>query len=395
MKTPVIPSPIGFKAGGIHCGIKKRHKDLALIYSQVPAAAAGMLTTNQAKAAPVKITKEVIADGAVQAIIVNSGNANACTGVQGERDALEMARATAEKLNIDISKVAVASTGHIGKLLPIRKIINGIEKLSSRLSPNQFLGVAQAIMTTDTHPKYISRQINLGGKIITITAVAKGAGMIYPHMATMLCFICTDLNIAPPLLSGIVTNSVSRSFNCISVDACTSTNDMVLAMANGMAENPRIDSPGNELNIVQEEFNHITIELAQMIVADAEGATKLIQVEVTGCHSFDGARRIAFSVANFNLLKCTFFGASINWGRIMAAIGSAPVRLDPAQIDVYLHEKQIIKNGNLTTGIPLPEISALLKQRNITVKIDLHQGSHGATVWTCDLSPKYIKINMQ
>ena len=395
MKTPVIPSPIGFKAGGIHCGIKKRLKDLALIYSQTPAAAAGMFTTNQVKAASVKLTKQVISHGAIQAIIANSGNANACTGLQGEHDTLEMARATAEKLGIDISKVAVASTGPIGKPLPIREIITGIEKLSSHISPDLFGDAAQAILTTDTTEKFASEQITLGGKKVTITGIAKGAGMIYPYMATMLCFICTDLDIAPTLLSSVLKNSVTRSLNCISVDACTSTNDMVLVMANGMAGNETINTLGEELNAVQKAFHHITVELARQIVADAEGATKLIQIEVTGGHSFEEARRIAFNIANYNLLKCSFFAETINRGRIMAAIGSAPVRLDPARIDVFLEDEQLIKNGELCPDIPSSETTTRLRQKNITIKIDLHQGNQEAAVWTCDLSPKYIKINME
>lgn len=366
MKTMDIPSPIGFKAGGIHCGIKKRSKDLAIIFSEVPAACAGMFTTNQIQAAPVKLTKDVIGNGVLQAIVINSGNANTLTGPQGERDALEMARATAGVLGIDVAKVAVASTGPIGKYLPIRNIIDGIEKLGKKISPGLFPDAAQAIRTTDTYPKFISKKIDN----CTITAIAKGAGMIFPHMATMLCFIVTDLKIAQPLLQEILKNSVEESFNCISVDGCMSTNDMALVMANGMAENPTIDPER-----IQAEFKDITKELAKMIVSDGEGATKLIEIQVSGAQSTEDAREVAFSIANYNLLKCSFFAETLNLGRLMAAIGSSSVKTNPDNIKVHGPSN--------------------LKQKKIDIKVELTQGTCNATVWTTDISPKYVKINME
>ncbi len=360
-----LPSPTGFKAGGIHCGIKKRAKDLSIIYSEVPAVCAGMFTTNQIQAESVKLTKKVVSTGVLQAIAVNSGNANALTGTTGERDSLEMARATAGALGIDVCKVAVASTGPIGKTLPIKRVIDGIERLGKKIDSNSFIDAARGIMTTDTHPKFISKSIGSG----TITAIAKGAGMIFPHMATMLCFIATDLKIAQPLLAEILRDSVEESFNCISIDGCMSTNDMVLAMANGMAKNPP-----DELSLIQNAFKEITKELARMIVNDGEGATKLVELEVSGAPSFDDARAVGFSIANYNLLKCSFFSETLNIGRIMAAIGSSPVVINPENIN--------IQAGNN------------LKQRNISIKINLNMGNHKATVWTTDLSPRYVKINM-
>lgn len=373
MKAPDIPAPKGFKVGGIHCGIKKRRKDLSLIYSEVPATAAGMFTTNQIKSASVKLTKDVVSNGIIQAIIANSGNANALTGPQGEYDALEIARATAATLGIDISKVAVASTGPIGKPMPIKKVVEGIERLGNKISSNLFIYAAQAILTTDTHPKFISRQIEIGTQKVTITAIAKGAGMVYPHLATMLCFITTDLKISQPLLQDILRNSVEQSFNCISIDGCTSTNDMVLVMANGMAENPIIDSHGIEFDRMQDEFKNITKELARMIVSDGEGATKLIELGVAGASSFEDARTVAFGIANYNLLKCSFYGEKINLGRIMAAIGSSHIKINPEKIN----------------------ISTEIKQKYINIKVELNQGEHNATVWTTDLSPKYVKINAE
>lgn len=388
MKPSPIPSPIGFKAGGIHCGIKKRRKDLALIFSEVPATCAGMFTTNQVQAAPVKHTRNVVSSGVLQAIIVNSGNANALTGPQGERDVLEMARATAGILGIDISKVAVASTGPIGKPLPIKKVVEGIEKLGGKISPHSFTDAALAILTTDTHPKFLSRQIELGNHKVTITAIAKGAGMIYPHMATMLCFISTDLKISQPLLLDILKYSVEQSFNCISVDGCTSTNDMALVMANGMAENPIVDRYGPEFDLLLNEFKYITKELAKMIVIDGEGATKLIEIEVTGAPAFEDARAAGFSVANYNLLKCSFFGESMNLGRLMAAIGTSPIRINPYNIDIYIGNKLVLSRGEIHDH-------PALKEKKVDIKIELHMGNNSVTVWTTDLSPKYVKINME
>lgn len=394
MKIPEIPSPIGFKAGGIHCGIKKRKKDLALLYSEVPATCAGMFTTNKVQAESVKLTKNVVSNGVLQAIIINSGNANALTGPQGERDALEMARATAGVLLIDISKVAVASTGPIGKPLPIKKVVEGIERLGKKISSHSFPDAVQAILTTDTNPKLISRQIELGNHKVTITAIAKGAGMIYPHMATMLCFITTDLKITQPLLLDILKYSVEQSFNCISVDGCTSTNDMVIVMANGMAENPIIDRYGEEFELVLNEFKYITKELAKMIASDGEGATKLIEIEVNGAVTFEDARAIGFGIGNYNLLKCSFFGEALNVGRIMAAIGSSPVPINVQKINIYIGKILLVKNGEICQ-YPQTEVSQVLKQKKIDIKIELNQGQEKDTVWTTDLSPKYVKINME
>lgn len=389
-----LPSPKGFKAGGIHCGLKKRKKDLALIYSEVPAAAAGVFTTNRVQAAPVKLTRNTIANGTIQAIIINSGNANAATGPQGERGALEMARATAEGLGIDIAKVAVASTGPIGKPFPTKLVVEGIEKLVSKIKPDSFSAAAQAILTSDTVTKGISRKVSLGNTEITITAIAKGAGMIQPKMATMLCFICTDLAISQPLFQQILKNSINKSFNCITVDGCTSTSDMVIGMANAMAGNPKIESPCNELVQIQEEFDLITKTLAQMIVRDGEGATKLIHVQVTGAHSEEDARIAAFNIANSNLLKSSFFGESLNWGRIMSAVGSSGIKLEPDYINVYLGDVLLVNNGQ-SAQFSTINTSRILKQKEINLRVELNQGLAQATVWTSDLSPKYVRINMR
>lgn len=385
--------PKGFKAGGIHCGIKRHKKDLALVYSEVPATAAGVFTTNYVQAAPVKLTKNAITNGSIQAIIINSGNANAVTGKQGDHDALEMARATANALCIDITKVAVASTGSIGKPLPTKSVIEGIEKLSPKIKPSSFLDAAEAIRTTDTTTKGISRKTTLDNKEITITAIAKGAGMIHPNMATMLCFICTDLAINKKLLHQVLTNSVNKSFNRITVDGCTSTNDMVLALANGEAKNQLIEKPCDQLDKVQKEFDYVTQSLAKMIVKDGEGATKLVQIKVTGANTKDDAKAIAFNIANSPLLKSSFYGETLNWGRIISAAGSSGIKIDPECINIYLEDILLLSCGQ-PVQFSATDIEHILKQEEIHFKIELNQGKAQSSVWTCDLSPKYIKINM-
>ena len=393
MKKILLPSPIGFKAGGINCGVKKSKKDLALIYSEVSAVCAGMFTTNQIKAAPVRLTKETIANGQIQAIIANSGNANCVTGPQGDYDALEMARAVSQALIIDISKVAVASTGSIGKPLPIKKIVEGVEILGKKISREGFGEAAKAILTTDTKPKCISKQILLSGKTVTMTAMAKGAGMIHPNMATMLCFIATDAKITHPMLKAMLKKSIDNSFNCISVDGCRSTNDTVLIMANGMADNPIIDTQNLHFNMMQNELNIITKELASAIVMDGEGATKIIEITVTGAKSDEDAKNTAFSIANYNLLKCSFFAEVLNIGRIMAAIGACPATIDPEKINIYAGDFLVLNNGQFCPHIG-SEIQQLLKQKKICIKVELNIGEGNATVWTSDLTPKYVKINM-
>jgi glutamate N-acetyltransferase/amino-acid N-acetyltransferase len=393
MKKILLPAPKGFQASGICCGIKPRKKDLGLIYSEVPATAAGTFTTNQLKAASVKLSKEIVSNGIIQAIIVNSGNANALTGEQGDKDALEMARTTAQELCIDISKVAVCSTGPIGKPMPMKIVREGIEKITTKLNPNGLSEAMQAILTTDTYPKYISKEFNLGTSKVTITGMAKGAGMIHPKMATMLCFIVTDLKISQKVLQEILSESVNKSFNCITVDACTSTNDSVIVMANGMAENKIIDTRNDDYNKTRDIFIEITKELAKMIAQDGEGATKLIEIEVTGASSFEDARNIGFAIANYDLLKCSFFGEVLNIGRIMAAIGAGNTKINLEKINLLLNDSTVLLNGNICQ-YDKESISKLLQQKKINLTVELNQGEEKAVIWTCDLSTNYVKINM-
>lgn len=389
MKKSKLTSPKGFKAAGINCGIKKNKKDLAIIFSESPCVSAGVFTNNRVKAAPVTYTQKILLNNKIQAVIINSGNANACTGKRGEKDVLTMAKNTANSFKINKSKIAVSSTGTIGKHLPINNIKKGIEVLSSKLSSDGFINAAQAIMTTDTIAKYISRKFKINNKTFTITAIAKGAGMICPNMATMLCFICTDLAISKPLLQKVLSTSVENSFNSITVDGCQSTNDMVLALANGKANNRLINSHNN---IIQKEFDCITSFLSKMIVKDGEGVNKVVEIIVKGANTVKSAKTIAFSIANSNLLKSSFYGETLNWGRIMSAIGSTDINVKSDKIDLYLNNIQIVKNGS-SCKFSLHKIQNILKKKEYKILINLKQGKNSKTVWTTDLSPEYVKIN--
>jgi len=365
--------PSGFKAEGISCGIKKSgKKDLALIYSESIATAAGVFTSNRIQAAPVKLSKNHLKDNKAQAIIVNSGNANCMTKAKGLKDANEMAACVAKALKIKNKDVLVASTGIIGKPLPIDKIKKGISSLTNNISKNGLNNVAAAIMTTDTEPKKVSLKLAIDGKVITITGIAKGAGMIYPNMATMLSFIMTDLAIAPNALKIALKNAVDNSFNCISIDGCTSTNDMVLILANGQARNKKINFGDQSFKVFLNSLNYVCLELAKKIVQDAEGATKFIQIKVRGAKDYPEAKKLAFAVANSNLLKTAIFGENRNLGRIFAALGQTGINISENKIKVNCSS---------------------FKNKDIKMIIDLNMGKSFATVYTSDLSEEYVRIN--
>ncbi|MDY6951403.1 MAG: bifunctional glutamate N-acetyltransferase/amino-acid acetyltransferase ArgJ, partial [Thermodesulfobacteriota bacterium] len=318
----------GFVAGAVAAGLKKnRRKDVGLIFSRISAAAAGVFTTNQVQAAPVLLDRERVTSGHAQALIVNSGNANACTGARGMEDARAMARASALALGIGEELVLVASTGVIGQPLNISAIEEALPKLSGQLKPDGLQDVAQAIMTTDTFPKAVSKQAHVGGKTFTVAAVAKGAGMIRPDMATMLCFVCTDMGATPEALDKTLRKAVAGSFNTITVDGDMSTNDTVLVLANGVS-GLHIEAPPCR-EAFQGTLNEVLFTLALQIVKDGEGATKLVRLEVEGARSEDEAKRVAYTVAESPLVKTALFGEDANWGRIVAAIGRAGVPLDP------------------------------------------------------------------
>ncbi len=393
--------PLGFRAAGIASGIKKDGKpDMALIFSEVEATAAGAFTTNRVAAAPVWLDKKVMAGGSCRAVIVNSGCANACTGVQGEADAERMARLTAEGLEIDPGEVVVCSTGRIGKLLPMEKIAAGITGLTGIIKAGGNDSASDAIMTTDTHPKRLSVEFEIGGVVCRIWGIAKGAGMIYPRMevaamphATMLAFLATDLGVGAELLRGMLSISLSQSFNRITVDGDTSTNDSVILMANGESK-AAIEPGSNGMEVFQAALDMVTGELARMIARDGEGATRLIRIEVRSARTGDDARRAAAAVANSLLFKCALYGASPNWGRLLAALGYSGVLIEEKKIEVSLNGIAIVENG-LLLQVQADIIGAKLHEKELDFVIELGLGEESDLYYTCDISPEYVEINKE
>lgn len=382
----------GFLAAAGLAGLKKEgEKDLGIIFSTVPATVAGVFTRNRIKAAPVLFDIERIGSGQCQAIVANSGNANACTGIQGMRDAEAMARATGKALQIDESLVMVASTGVIGKTLDISKIENAIPGILQHLTPSGLPDVAEAIMTTDIAPKIASKKGTISGKEFTVTAMAKGAGMIRPDMATMLCFVCTDIGASHNILQESLKIAVDKSFNIITVDGDTSTNDTVLLLANGLSGITLEDN--RSLEMFQNILDDLLIQLARMIVKDGEGATKLVTVLVKGGRTADEAKGVAETVANSSLVKTALFGEDANWGRIMAAVGRAGVPIVPDAIDIYFDDICMVKSGIGMGDEAETAATKVLKTDQFTITIDLNSGEEKAELLTCDLSLDYVRIN--
>ncbi|HBO83809.1 MAG: bifunctional ornithine acetyltransferase/N-acetylglutamate synthase [Deltaproteobacteria bacterium GWC2_42_11] len=390
----------GFKSAGIHCGIKKdRKKDLAIIYSEVPALVAGVFTKNKIKAAPVLLGMQRLKNGLCQAVIINSGNANACTGKQGLNHAKTMVELAENALGIKKGLAFVASTGVIGQPLPMDKIKKGIANVASKVSTDGWENAAQAIMTTDAFPKIAFEKCTIDGKEISMLGIAKGAGMIKPDMATMLSFIATDVNIERNALQKTLKMAVDNSFNCITVDGDTSTNDTVLVLANGFAKNPRLTSPDPRLAAFQAMIEKVCKKLAFMLVMDGEGATKFLEFKITGAKNNKDAKRVADTAANSLLVKTAFFGEDANWGRIMAAIGRAGVDVKEEKINIYFNDVPVVLNGQKAKGKGLKaediekKASKAVKQKHICIKIELGLGKGSAIVWASDLSYEYVKIN--
>ncbi len=384
--------PKGFQASGIAAGIKKNNqKDLGLIYSTVPATVAGVFTKNQIKAAPVQLCMNRISSSICQAIIVNSGNANCCTGDQGMKDAELMSAAAAKRLGISSDLVFVASTGVIGEPMPVQTIEAAVPHLVKHLSPHGVEDLARAIMTTDTIPKVISKTTEADGLPYIMTGVTKGSGMIAPNMATMLCFIATDVQADSAWLQTTLSQSVSGSLNRITIDGDMSTNDTVLLMANGLS-GVTIDTTEKKASF-RKSLDALLQELARMLVKDGEGATKLVEIVVENAPTEDAARRIAETVAGSSLVKTAIFGEDANWGRIMAAVGRAKVPIDPDRIDIYFDDVQMAKYG-MGCGKPAEAAATeVLKKPEFTIRINLNQGSGRTSMITCDLSVDYVKIN--
>ncbi len=386
----------GFTASGIHCGIRKNRtkKDLALIYSDVKASAAAVYTTNLVKGAPLTVTKNHIADGYAQAVICNSGNANTCNA-NGIEIAEQMSNILAEKMAIDASDVVVASTGVIGQPLDIEPIANGIDALVDALGNNSE-DAAEGIMTTDTRLKQIAVSFEIDGVECRIGGIAKGSGMIHPNMATMLVFITTDCAITPNMLQKALSTDIQNTFNMVSVDGDTSTNDMVSILANGTAGNKLIDSEDENYAKFMEALNSVTVYLCQHIAGDGEGATKLLECKVTGADKIETAKKTAKAVICSSLLKAAMFGADANWGRVLCAIGYSGAEVDVDKIDVSFRSSKgtidVCKNGS---GIEFSEERAkeILLEEKIEILIELNSGSNCATAWGCDLTYDYVKIN--
>ena len=386
----------GFTAGGIHCGIRKNKtkKDLSLIFSEKRAAAAAVYTTNLVKGAPLVVTKNHIADGFAQAVICNSGNANTCNA-NGIEIAEAMSSLVSETMSISEKDVVVASTGVIGQPLDIEPIKNGMEELKKSLGNNS-LDAAEGIMTTDTVVKEIAVSFDIGGVECKIGGIAKGSGMIHPNMATMLVFITTDCAISPKMLQKALSTDIKNTFNMVSVDGDTSTNDMVTVLANGMAGNEEITCDGEDFDTFMKAFNTITVHLCRMIAGDGEGATKLLECQVNGAKSEETAKIVAKSVICSSLTKAAMFGADANWGRVLCAIGYSGADVDVTKIDVsFISNKGgilVCKDG---AGVDFSEEKAkeILLEKEIVTKIELNDGSYGATAWGCDLTYEYVKIN--
>ena len=393
-----VTAPKGFLASGIHCGLKKSNlqKDLALIYSEVPAAAAGMYTKNKVKGAPIYITKDHLANKKAQAIIINSGNANTCNGDDGLNKAKKMASLQAKELKLKADDVLVASTGVIGVPLNIDAIKNGIPLLTEKLSNNGYDDASAAIMTTDTFKKQLALEFYIGDKKVTIGSMAKGSGMIEPNMGTMLSFITTDLSISPELLNEALKSSVTVTYNRVSVDGDTSTNDMILILANGLSENPTITEKDENYDTFLKVLTELNTIMAKNIAKDGEGATKLLECQIIGAHSEEDAVILGKSVINSSLVKTAMFGSDANWGRILCALGYTKIDFDPEKVDVSFESPAgSIKVCEAGSSLPFDEDNAkkILSEKEIIIKVNLFLGGSSAYVWGCDLSYEYVKIN--
>jgi glutamate N-acetyltransferase/amino-acid N-acetyltransferase len=383
----------GFLANGIHAGIKEdRKKDISLIYSTVPARAAAVFTTNVFKAAPVLLDMERIKSGCAQAILTNSGNANAGTGPEGYDDARATSAALSKRLNIQDDLVLVASTGVIGHRLPVKKIESGLDRLIKGLKPEGVSDAEEAIMTTDRFPKIAIRKGRIGAREITLCGMAKGAGMIEPHMATMLAYVMTDAHVDGAALDRIFRKAVDQSFNAVSVDGCMSTNDTAIILANGAAGNPVITSRSQSLPVFQEMLLDILSELSQAMVRDGEGATKMIRIDVQGARTLHDAKKIAYAIANSNLFKTACFGQDPNWGRIIAAVGSAGIPLPVDAVDVYFDDMAVFKGGRGVSG-DTKKMQQIMSKETLHLRIQLYMGSKSFSLFTSDLTYEYVKIN--
>ncbi len=397
LEEATITDVRGIKASGIAAGLKKSgKKDLCIIYSEGEPVASAVFTQNKVKAAPILLNMEHIGNERTRAVVVNSGNANSCTGKQGEEDAHTMAEIVADELGIEKGEVLVQSTGIIGVPLDMDVVEKGIRAACREISPEGGQDAAVAIKTTDTTEKQVGVSIEIDGRKVNIAGMAKGSGMIHPNMATMLSFIMTDINISKELLSEAFKDGADSTFNMISVDGDTSTNDMAMVLANGLAGNRVISQRNQEYHTFKEALTYVNRELAKMIASDGEGATKLIEVEVNNARSLEDARVCAKSVVTSSLVKCAFFGEEANWGRIFCALGYSDSEILTERVDIsFVHSFGDVAVARDGMGIAFDEERAkeVLEEERVKVRIDLKDGNYSATAWGCDLSYDYVRIN--
>jgi len=389
----MVTSPKGFRAGATYAGMKKeaeRGLDLGILFSEAPCVATALFTTNKIKAAPVVLSQERLQDGRAVAVVINSGCANACTGEQGFRNAIEMSNLAAEKIGASVEDVLVASTGVIGEQLPMELIRTGMGKIS--LSTDGGHSLVEAMMTTDTVPKEVAARISDSG--ITVGGAVKGSGMIHPNLATMLCFLTTDAAVELDFLKSALRKAVDISFNMVSIDGDTSTNDTVLLMANGLVGNKPISRDSEQSGVFQQALDEVCLYLAKAMARDGEGASKFIEVTVSGARSVAEARLAARTIVGSSLVKTAVYGSDPNWGRIVAASGRSGVEVEESRIDLCLGGVAVIKGGN-----PLPfdkgEVVAVLNKSEIVISLNLNLGTASATAWGCDLTEEYVVINSQ
>jgi len=387
----------GFTTAGIFCGIKtNKQKDLALIFSEEPSVAAGLFTSNQVVSPTITWCREILKSSKrFRAIVVNSGNANACTGPKGMEDCKSLASKLSQKLSVEPKEILIASTGIIGVPLPINKIVKALPALSSKLSPIGWVSSAEAIMTTDLTPKFKSLSFYIGKDKITMGGIAKGSGMIHPNMATMLAFIATDAAIDKKTLGRALREANNKTFNRITVDGDTSTNDMAILLANGKAENKSIRAGSSAYDKFVEKLTEICLYLAHKIVLDGEGATKFVTIRIQGAKTKTHAHRVAKSVATSSLVKTALFGQDPNWGRIIAAVGYAGVPFNPDKVQISLNGSVLFNNGEPANGALQSTLRKKMRSKNISIVIDLKSGIHSDEVYTCDLSYDYVRINAE
>lgn len=385
-----VTAPQGYVAAGIHCGLKRKREDLAIILSDRPASCAGTFTRNLVKGAPVVWSAKVVERGLAQAIVVNSGNANTCNGPQGAADAERMAELVAGVCGVKVDTVVVGSTGVIGMPLDMGKVENGIQLAATALSPEGGTAAAKAIMTTDTHPKEVAVEVRLAGGRVRIGGMAKGSGMIHPNMATMMGFITTDAVLDAGACAEVLRRVVDKSFNMVSVDGDTSTNDMVILLANGASG---VHMQGaQDIAAFEAGLEFICVELAKMVARDGEGASKLIEIRVLGARSYEDARQVARSISTSNLVKTAIYGEDANWGRVFCAAGYSGAQFRPDLVDIYLGDVQVAARG-MALAFDEQAARSTLQEETVTITINLNEATESATAWTCDFTYDYVKIN--